>query len=226
MHSDITYGIKINYEVFIMKKPMLIKICGITNQGDAKLAVESGATALGFIFAPSKRQVTPAQAKKITARLPCRIEKIGVFINEQQEKILQIAEMAGLSCIQLHGNESQAMCDELSKYFKIIKTVKIDPWGKIISKNDYCTWKILLDTYVPQLEGGSGKRFKWEILRQFDLDDIIVAGGLNHENIGLLLSQYQPFGIDVCSGVEAWPGKKDTEKLNRFFKQISYLNLE
>jgi phosphoribosylanthranilate isomerase len=209
-----------------VKKVMLIKICGITNQEDAKLAVESGATALGFIFAPSKRQVTPAQAKKIIAHLPCRMEKIGVFVNEQQKKILQIAEMVGLSCIQLHGNESQTMCDELGKHFKIIKAVKIDPWGKIISKNDYCAWKILLDTYVPQIEGGSGKRFKWEILRQFNLGDIIVAGGLNHENIGSLLSQYQPFGIDVCSGVEAYPGKKDAEKLDRFFKQISHLNSE
>jgi phosphoribosylanthranilate isomerase len=204
-----------------VKKTTFIKICGITNQEDTKLAVESGATAVGFIFAPSKRQVTPAQVKKITATLPSRIEKIGVFINEQREMILQIAEMAGLSCIQLHGNESQAMCDELGKYFKIIKTVKIDPWGKIKSKNDYCAWKILLDTYVPNLEGGSGTRFNWEILRQFDLDNIIVAGGLNHENIGLLLSRYQPFGIDVCSGVEGYPGKKDAEKLNRFFKQIS-----
>lgn len=204
-----------------MKKAMFIKICGITNLEDAMLAADLGATALGFIFAPSKRQVTPAQAKKIITSLPYRIERVGVFVNEQPENILQIAEKVGLSGIQLHGNESQAMCDELGKYFKIIKAVKIDPRGKIVSQHDYSAWKILVDTYVPQTEGGSGMRFNWEILSQFNRDDIIVAGGLNPENIGSLFSQYQPFGIDVCSGVEAYPGKKDAEKLDRFFKQIN-----
>ena len=124
------------------------------------MAAELGATALGFIFASSKRRVTPVQAKKIIAPLPYRIEKVGVFVNEQKETILQIAEMVGLSCIQLHGDESQAMCDDLGNYFKIIKAVKIDPRGKIISKNDYSAWKILLDTYVPEIEGGSGMRFR------------------------------------------------------------------
>jgi phosphoribosylanthranilate isomerase len=204
-----------------LEKAMLIKICGITNLEDAILAAELGATALGFIFAPSKRQVIPAQAKDIIAQLPNRIEKVGVFVNEQQDKILQIAETVGLSCIQLHGNESQAMCDELGKYFKIIKAVKINPRGKIVSKNDYSAWKILLDTYVPRAEGGSGMKFNWKILSRFNLDDMIVAGGLTPENIGDLLSRFQPFGIDVCSRVEAYPGKKDAGKLYRFFKQIN-----
>jgi len=208
----------------MMNKELFIKICGITNEDDALLAADLGATALGFIFASSKRQVTPARAKNIIATLPQHIEKVGVFVDEQQDKIWQIAEMVGLTIIQLHGNESPAMCDKLGQYFKIIKTVKIDPRGRVVANNDCSCWKILLDTYVPQTEGGSGISFNWDILSQFNPDEIIVAGGLSPDNVQGLLSRFQPFGIDVCSGVEAYPGKKEVKKLNRFFKKIGDFN--
>ncbi|UCE04817.1 MAG: phosphoribosylanthranilate isomerase [bacterium] len=199
---------------------MLVKICGITNIEDALLALKSGAGALGFIFSPSKRQISPQKAADITAQLPNNVPKVGVFVDDHMENILHIAEIVRLTCIQLHGSENHTMCDELGKSFKVIKTVRIDPRGKIISKIDYSTWKILLDTYLPGVEGGSGMRFNWDILNELNLENIIVAGGIRPENIGELISEFKPFGIDLCSGVEAYPGKKDPHKLRCLFKQI------
>jgi len=199
---------------------MFIKICGITNIHDALLATKLGASALGFIFAPSKRQITPKKAAEIILQLPKSIEKVGVFVNEIKENILKIGDQIGLSCIQLHGNESPQLCQEIGKQFKTIKAIKIDPSGKVKKTDIYPVWKILLDTYVPNAEGGSGKTFNWEALNEFDLANVIIAGGLNPENIQDLLSQFSPFGIDLSSGVEVLPGKKNHAKLYRFFQKI------
>lgn len=202
---------------------MFVKICGITNLDDALLAIKLGANALGFIFAPSKRRITLDMAKQIVTHLPPEVLKVGVFVNENKKEIIRIAEEVNLSYIQLHGNENPELCDELSESFRIIKAVKIDPDGRIKSKFDYSVWKILLDTYLPKVEGGSGKTFNWNILQNFDLNNIIVAGGITPGNIGILLSKYRPFGVDLSSGVEVSPGKKDPEKLYQFFEQISLI---
>lgn len=201
---------------------MLVKICGITNIEDALLASQLGAGALGFIFAPSKRQITPGKAAEIAAQLPSNVQKVGVFVDDLVEEILHVAEIVGLSCVQLHGSESRAMCDQLGKSLKVIKTVRIDPYGRVISKYDYSVWKILLDTHLPKVRGGSGRAFDWKCLHEFNQEDIIVAGGINPENVGKLLSQFQPFGIDLCSGLEAYPGKKAPAKLKQLFNQIKH----
>ena len=199
---------------------MFIKICGITNIDDANIAVKFGASALGFIFAKSKRQISPEKAARIICHLPQEVEKAGVFVNEQKDNIIKIAEQAKLTSIQLHGEESQELCDELGKKYKIIKAVKIDPTGSVISKRNYSVWKILLDTWLPNIQGGSGTPFQWESLQQFDSSNIIVAGGISSENIEKLLSECKPFGIDVCSGVEVEPGRKDHQKLKILFDKI------
>ncbi|MBC8180683.1 phosphoribosylanthranilate isomerase [candidate division KSB1 bacterium] len=199
---------------------MFIKICGITNIEDALFAANLGASALGFIFAPSKRQIAPKVAAEIISQIPKDIENVGVFVNETHDNILKIGDQIGLSCIQLHGNESPQLCFEIGKQFKTIKAIKIDPSGKVKETPDYPVWKILLDTYVPNAEGGSGKTFNWKPLKAFDLANVIIAGGLKPENIKDLLSQFSPFGVDLSSGVEAFPGKKDFGKLQRFFQQI------
>ncbi len=199
---------------------MFIKICGITNIEDALFAVNLGTSALGFIFAPSKRQIAPKVAVEIISQLPQDIEKVGVFVNETKENILKIGDQIGLSCIQLHGNESPHLCQELGKQFKTIKAIKVDPSGKVKKPLIYPVWKILLDTYVTNTEGGSGKTFNWNVLNEFDLANVIIAGGLNPENIQDLLSQFSPFGIDLSSGVEVFPGKKNHTKLQCFFQQI------
>lgn len=199
---------------------MIVKICGITNLEDALAAVEAGADALGFIFAPSKRRVTPECAAEIVRQLPEQVSAAGVFVDETEANILRIAEQVGLSWIQLHGQETPEMCARIGQSYKVIKAVKVDPQGNLRSEIDYPAWKLLLDTYLPGMSGGSGQTFNWEILRNFDPERVIVAGGLNPENVSDLLSHYQPFGIDVGSGVEAFPGKKDPQKLQRFFAQI------
>ncbi|UCE06270.1 MAG: phosphoribosylanthranilate isomerase [bacterium] len=199
---------------------MFIKICGITNLDDALSAVKFGASALGFIFAPSKRRITAKTAKEIISHLPPEVLKVGVFVNDQKEEMFRIAEEVKLSCIQLHGSESQELCDELSKSFQVIKAVKIDPEGNLKTESNYNVWKLLMDTYLPRIEGGSGVAFNWQALKQFNLGEIIVAGGITPENVRGLLSHYQPFGIDVSSGVESFPGKKDTQKLAKLFLQI------
>ncbi len=202
---------------------MFVKICGITNLDDALSAVKFGASALGFIFAPSKRRITADKAKKIISHLPPEVLKVGVFVNEKKEEIMRIAEEVNLSYIQLQGSESQELCDELNKSFQVIKAVKIDPEGNLKTESNYKVWKMLLDTYLSKVEGGSGKTFNWNILQNFDPNDIIVAGGITPENIRALLSKYRPFGVDLSSGVELYPGKKDPEKLHRFFKHISLM---
>ena len=199
---------------------MIVKICGITNLEDALLAFEAGADALGCIFAPSKRRVTPECAAEIVKQLPEQVAAVGVFVDETPDNVLRIAEQVGLSWIQLHGQETLEMCAQIGRTYKVIKAVKVDPDGNLRSEVDYPAWKLLLDTYLPGQSGGSGKTFNWGILRQFDPERVIVAGGLNPENVGDLLSHYQPFGIDVGSGVEAFPGKKDPQKLQQFFGQI------
>jgi phosphoribosylanthranilate isomerase len=199
---------------------MFIKICGITNIEDALLAADAGANALGFIFAQSKRQISAEIAAGIIPNLPSDIEKIGVFVNAERDVIMDTARIAGITGIQLSGDESPALCDELSRRFKVLKSVKIDPGGDILTKENYPVWKLLLDTYIPNTSGGTGKTFNWNCLDKFDRNQIIVAGGLNPENIGTLLSQFQPFGIDVSSGLEARPGKKAPAKVRRFFEVI------
>ena len=200
---------------------MFVKICGITNLQDALLAVESGANAIGFIFAESKRKISPKTAAEISKQLPGHIEKVGVFLNAEPEEILRTAENAKLSCLQLHGDETQAQCDALGKAYKVIKTIKVTPDGKILTPRINGIWKFLLDTHLPQASGGTGRTFEWSCLQQFDSNEIIVAGGLNPGNIDILLNQIHPFGIDVSSGLEAFPGRKDPEKLRTFFERIN-----
>ncbi|MBN2010758.1 phosphoribosylanthranilate isomerase [candidate division KSB1 bacterium] len=199
---------------------MFIKICGITHIDDARLAVELGANALGFIFAPSKRQVTAKHAADIISMLPAQVEKVGVFVDESRERIIEIAETAGLSCLQLHGSESRYLCTELGKQYKVLKSVKIDPSGTVLSPTDFPVWKLLLDTHLPKLAGGTGMTFPWERLQEFDTENVIVAGGLSPDNISALINNYQPFGVDVNSGVESSPGQKDPAKLIELFRII------
>lgn len=199
---------------------MFIKICGITNLADARLAVAAGADALGFIFAPSRRKITPEAAVGIIAELPEHIEKVGVFLNAPFDEIVHTAKIAKLTCLQLHGEENQALCDALRQSYKVIKSIKITPEGEVLTPRISGVWKFLTDTYLPQASGGTGRTFNWRCLRQFDPNEIIVAGGLNAENIDQLFDQIQPFGVDVASGVEASPGRKDPGKLQKFFGRI------
>ncbi|MDZ7331206.1 MAG: phosphoribosylanthranilate isomerase [candidate division KSB1 bacterium] len=207
----------------MMKKEwimLFVKICGITNIDDALLSAELGASAVGFVFAPSKRRISAEQARHIISHLPKDIEKVGVFVNECPTNILNLANYAGLTCVQLHGNESPMMCELLGKYLPVIKAEKITPEGQFMHNLDLSAWKILLDTHVQGIHGGSGRTFNWEALIQLNLSNIIIAGGLGPENIEALLAKVQPFGVDLSSSLEAFPGKKDPMKLQLFFYRL------
>ncbi|MBS3977920.1 MAG: phosphoribosylanthranilate isomerase [Syntrophomonadaceae bacterium] len=200
-----------------------IKICGITNLPDALAATALGADAAGFVFAAGKRQVKPEVVRMIVQNLPPRVAKVGVFVNKKISLVREIADFCGLTAIQLHGEESAAYCSLLRGY-EVIKAFRIQdnlPEGQM---RDYLqkqvVQKILLDTYLPDQLGGTGKTFDWKLAaRQEWLQlPVIIAGGLNPENISEALQIAQPFGVDVSSGVEKAPGQKDFFKLKTFIE--------
>ncbi|SMB90409.1 phosphoribosylanthranilate isomerase [Desulfonispora thiosulfatigenes DSM 11270] len=201
-----------------------IKICGITNIPDAKLACSLGADALGFIFAPSTRKVNPKIAQEIIKDLPFDVEKIGVFMDEDIKVVQEIAEYCGLTGLQFHGKESPKYCKNFAKY-KVIKSFRIKEEQDLEKTNDYLenVDLILLDTYVPAVPGGTGKTFPWEIARKQVGGGVpvIIAGGINASNVNKAIRVASPFGIDIGSGVESEPGKKDKEKLSKLFKTLN-----
>lgn len=212
-----------------------IKICGNTNLEDAKLAVELGANALGFIFAPSPRRITPIDASRIITQISPEIETIGVFVNQPPSVVLATARRAGLSGVQLHGDEDPSNVGTLLalaarekmelKVYKAVRMSTIDnsfAWDAQASK---MLAGMLLDSGTPIQRGGTGRTFDWDeaapLVRVLSRrTKIIIAGGLNAQNAPRALSLFNPFGLDVVSGVEREPGKKDPEKLRAFFEAV------
>lgn len=196
-----------------------VKICGITSLDDARMAVDAGADALGFVFyEKSPRFVNPVAAAKIIAKLPPFIQTVGLFVNEEIEKINWTADFCGLDLVQLHGDESPEDCQEVNrrviKAFRIQNIVSIEPLKKF-QVSGY-----LLDAWCPDCYGGTGKTFNWEVAaaaRQYGR--IILAGGLAPDNVIEALRAVQPYAVDVSSGVESAPGKKDAAKVKEFIKR-------
>ena len=197
-----------------------VKICGLTNLDDARAAADAGADALGFIFyAGSPRYVTPAAAARIIAQLPPFISKVGVFVDDSLDSIIEIASTSGIDTIQLHGSESPELCDALAREsFKVIKAVRIKDQDSLKQLKNFRTSAFLLDSYVPGQLGGTGAKFNWDLAIQAATlgTPIILAGGLVAENIRDALSKVAPYAVDVSSGVESAPGKKDLEKVRAF----------
>ncbi|NLY91746.1 MAG: phosphoribosylanthranilate isomerase [Firmicutes bacterium] len=197
-----------------------VKICGITNWPDALYCQKMGVSALGFVFAPSPRQVTIEQVYPITRRLSPFLIKVGVFVDEAPDRIREIMQDCRLDLAQLHGAETPDVCEFLAG--RVIKAFRAgrdhpDP-----------SWKgaplrgILLDTYVPGVYGGTGQTFDWSLVasyRQLGFP-LILAGGLNPDNIGTALQTVRPDGIDLSSGVEARPGIKDPVKIAKLLTAL------
>lgn len=200
-----------------------IKICGITNPEDALLAIEYGADALGFIFyRQSRRYVTPEKAKSIIDQLPPLILKIGVFVDEEAETILKTVNECRLDGIQLHGNESPEFCSKFRR--RVIKGLRPQREDEIANIEEYKVDAFLLDSYHPDMEGGTGTAFDWELAvaaKMFGVP-VILAGGLNPENVADAVRLVKPYGIDVASGIESFQGKKDPEKLKEFIEQARW----
>ena len=196
-----------------------VKICGITSLDDARMAVDAGADALGFVFYDkSPRYINPVAAAKIIAKLPPFVQTVGLFVNEEVEQVNWTADFCGLDVVQLHGDESPEDCLEVKrrviKVFRIQNIVSIEPLKK------YQVSGYLLDAWCPDCYGGTGKTFNWEVAaaaRQYGR--IILAGGLSADNVAEALQAVQPYAVDVSSGVESAPGKKDAEKVKMFIKR-------
>ena len=203
---------------------MKVKICGITNQRDAKRAVDAGADLLGFNFCKeSPRYVTPAKARRIVSSLPKRVSAVGVFVNQPEEKVIKVARTVGLKTLQLHGDEGPAAVDRLKRLFRVIKALRM---GGTLRNAEISTYKrasaILLDGFDKKLHGGTGKVFDWRMARRAKRHGrIFLAGGLTPENIGEAIRTAQPYAVDVCSGVETKPGKKDPKRIQELMRAVA-----
>ena len=206
-----------------------VKICGITNWADAKLAVDAGADALGFNFyPPSPRAVAPAQAWAIIRRLPPLVEAVGVFVNWSVEAVNALAAAVKLHAVQLHGDESPADVAEFAEAHPVIKAFRVRRGFRPAVLAHYRrAAAFLLDGFHPRVRGGTGESFDWSVAqRARRYGRIVLAGGLAPENVARAIGAVEPFAIDVCSGVEAKPGKKDATRLRELMREVEAANRE
>jgi phosphoribosylanthranilate isomerase len=196
-----------------------VKICGITSLEDASSAADAGADALGFIFhEPSPRFISLEAAASIAQTLPLHIIRVGVFVDARKELVLQAIAGCGLNLLQFHGNESPDYCLQFG--LMSMKAFRIRDAASLKVLADYPTDAWLLDSHVADKLGGTGETFNWELARQARLlgRPIFLAGGLTPRNVADAVRQVQPYAVDVSSGVESSPGKKDPEKVRAFIK--------
>ncbi len=191
-----------------------VKICGITNLEDALISAKFGADALGFNFyEKSPRYIAPKKARQITEQLPEKVLKVGVFVNENLEKIIEIAKVAKLDALQLHGEESPEFARELKQKtnLEIIKAFRVSPDFAPEDVTQYAVDAILLDAYSPKEHGGTGETFDWEIAKKVQeiFPKMYLAGGLSQDNIVEAIFNVRPFAIDACSKIESKKGKKE-----------------
>jgi phosphoribosylanthranilate isomerase len=197
-----------------------IKICGITNVDDALAAVAAGADALGFNFyKPSPRYIMPQHARQIIAKLPSSVLTVGVFVNEESPKAVHsIANEAGITALQLHGDESPSYCRELAADRYVIKTLSVSNDFDIHALQSYEVQAIMLDTKHNALRGGTGRVFDWSIAKEANrvVPKLFLAGGLSPENIEEAIETVRPYAVDACSALEDEPGKKNHERMRAF----------
>jgi phosphoribosylanthranilate isomerase len=196
-----------------------VKICGITSLDDALLALDAGADALGFVFFEnSPRNVDPERAAAIIANLPPFIQVVGLFVNAHLDFVNATADRCGLDIIQLHGDETPAYCDSVRR--RVIKVFRVRGMESLAPIADYRVAAYLLDAYSPDAYGGTGSSFNWDCAVAAKRHGaVVLAGGLDPENVASAVAKVRPYGVDVSSGVEAFPGKKDPEKVRRFIEQ-------
>ena len=192
---------------------MFVKICGITNESDALLAVAMGADALGFMFAPSSRQIAPTIARDIARRLPPEIITVGVFRDESSKRVVEIVNSMGLRGAQLHGHESPGEANWIAQ--RVPFTIKaFGATDHLLEKADQYQVDAL---HIDSPGGGSGQVFDWSLAERLPVGRrVILAGGLTLENVGMAIETVRPWGVDVSTGVESSPGKKDALKMRYF----------
>jgi phosphoribosylanthranilate isomerase len=201
-----------------------VKICGITNWADAKACVDAGASALGFNFyAASPRSVSPAAAWEIIRRLPPFVEAIGVFVNWQPEAVSSLARALRLHGAQLHGDESTSDVETLARQMTVIKAVQVKTGFRLESLKKFSAASgILLDGFRAGLRGGTGATVDWKVAASASGHaNIILAGGLTQENVAEAISIARPYAVDVASGLESKPGKKDVRLVRAFMSVVA-----
>lgn len=205
---------------------MFVKICGITRPEDADLAVELGASALGFIFWPgSPRYITAESAGEIVRRNSGRVKSVGVFVDQPAEEVMHIMDVAGLDIAQLHGAESPGYCRQILQPAgrrHVIKAIGLqDGESAMLDQYDH-EMIILLDAHDPSRYGGTGRTVNWNSAREIAATrNTILSGGLNPENIARAVEAVRPYGVDTSSGVESAPGVKDAARLKLFFEALN-----
>jgi phosphoribosylanthranilate isomerase len=202
-----------------------VKICGLTRPEDARLAVESGAWAIGMVFhADSPRRVDVEQAAEIATAFRRRCEVVGVFVNAPLDDILATLGSVPLTMLQLHGDEGPSYCAEAGRRsgLKVTKAVRAKDAHVVRSLSTFKTDFHLIDAYVPGTYGGTGERFDWELATNHPCETpLILSGGLTAENVAEAIAVTNPYAVDVASGVEASPGIKDPYRLQGFFEAVS-----
>jgi phosphoribosylanthranilate isomerase len=202
-----------------------IKFCGLTRLGDAERAVAAGAWALGTIMWPgSPRRCRVPVAAEIAAAFRRRVEIVGVFVNPTLDNVTRIAEETGITMLQLHGDEGPAFCAEAARRTgcRVIKAARIRSGADVQALGPFHTDFHLLDSYVADVPGGTGETFAWELAREHGKKvPMILSGGLTPGNVADAIAAVRPFAVDVASGVEAAPGRKDPDKLEEFAAAVA-----
>ncbi|MBQ0138353.1 MAG: phosphoribosylanthranilate isomerase [Kurthia sp.] len=196
-----------------------VKICGLMEKEHVEAAVSTGVDFIGFVFAPSKRRVTVEEAQSLAKLIPNPIQKVGVFVNESYENMIEIAKRVPLDVIQLHGQEPPELVERLADY-TVVKAISVRTAADIERASQYQQADyFLFDAPGTDFEGGSGHTFDWSLVEQTGIDRsrTILAGGLHAGNITKAIEQLQPFAVDVSSGVET-NGRKDSDKITKFIK--------
>jgi phosphoribosylanthranilate isomerase len=202
-----------------------VKVCGITSREDAVAAVEAGADALGFVFVPgTPRCVHPEVAERIVGVLPPFVTPVGVFMNQPLEEVLRIAARCGLQAVQLHGDEPEAYSRRIP--LRVIKAVRVRDAESLRMLPTYPAHAFLLDAFVEGQAGGTGTPVSWELAVQAKGHaPIILSGGLRPDTVGLAVRRVRPYGVDVSSGVEVSPGRKDHQKVREFIAAVRQADL-
>ena len=207
-----------------MAETTKVKICGITNLEDAAAAVEAGADALGFVFHPkSPRYILPALAKQIIMGLPPLVIAVGVFVDEEQQIVRSLMDDCGLELAQLHGHESAAYCHELGR--PVLKALRVKDRSSFLALAEFQgragVRGFVLDAFSDQAYGGTGLVIDWQLAAEVArAANVLLAGGLTPDNVAKAIQSVQPYGVDVSSGVEREPGKKDHEKVRAFIRAV------
>ena len=196
------------------------KVCGITNPGDARVAVDAGADAIGLIFAESPRKVSREEARKVSIALPENILKVGVFVDAEPGEVLQIAREVGLDLAQLHGDETPEMVAAIRNAgLPVMKALRVRNTEALGALERYELDLFMLDAWSARARGGTGETFDWGLAKSVKgHGNIVVSGGLTPENVRVAVEFFEPYGVDASSSLEERPGKKSGERVRRFVR--------